>query len=305
MPCIIEKNIKIVKLLTLFCFYFLIFHHNAKADAWTQKKQSLLLITTMNILSFNSTTSLGTFNPKQRVLQAQYILYGEYGLTDGITFGGKIIANDNFLSKNNSFFYKSTHRSFGLDGGQIFGRFKIYQNNFFVISVSQLIQSPSVYKDNEASYFSIKYWQYEPKLEIGFNIKKHTFSTISFGWHGNIKNWYDEMHLDITLGHYFSSDIMFLLQFQKYIFYIKQNNKHITSNYNLINIPIYDLITKKGFSKITLSFVFNVDKNIKFGLGLFTTIQTNKAKKQNLNIDLYGGFISLWFLFGQNSSTRD
>ena len=301
MQYIIVRNIKTFLQKTYLLFvlsllYCLCICNNAKSDAWVLKKYEGLFIATINIQSFNSTTTIGEFDKNKRVLQTQYILYSEYGLTNNFTFGGKIIANDNFFTKNNSFFGKPTDRSFGLDGASVFGRYCLYQNNVMVLSVSHTIQTPSVYKENVVSYFGLKVWQYEPKIELGFNLGEDTFATITFGWHGNIKHWYAEMRLDITLGHYIMHEIMLLVNFQKYIYYIKDKEK-ANMNFNLTNIPLYDFFAKSGFAKITFSCIINLDYNAKLQLGVYTTIKSKFTKTENLNINLYGCFISFWLFF--------
>lgn len=302
MQYIIARNIKtfIFKKLYLLFIYLIyslfIITNIAKSDGWVLNKYEGLFIATINIQSFNSTTSVGEFDKNKRVLQTQYILYSEYGFTDSFTFGGKIIANDNFFTKNNIFFGKPTDRSFGLDGASIFGRYCLYQNRIMVLSLSQTIQTPSAYNENNVSYFGLKVWQYEPKIELGFNLGKDTFTTITFGWHGNIEHWYDEMRLDITFGHYIMHEMMFLINFQKYIYYIKDKDK-ANMNFNLTNIPIYDFFAKSGFAKITFSVILNLDFNAKLQLGVYTTIKSKFTKTENLNIELYGCFISFWLFF--------
>ena len=274
-------------------FIFVFNQHRLLADGWTRQKGTGLITLTSFFQQFNKTTDYGDYDDKEKIFQMQLISFLEYGLTSRITIGGKIILVDNMLTHNNTFYGKRTAQSFGLDMAQVFARFRIFKTKNFTLSFSQSIQTPSIFKKNNVSYYSLQVWQYEPRIEIGVNLTQDDFLTASFGWHGNINHWYDEMRLEIQYGHYLTKHLLFLLRFKKYIYYIKNNGKEVQANYQLINISISDIFAKTGFAKITAVLVVDVGKNTKLEFGAYSTIKTKLFKTENLNLNMKGFFIGL------------
>lgn len=280
----------------VYIFSVLIFVFSAQkssADGWTRQKGTGLITLSSFFQQFNKTTDYGDYDPNEKVFQMQLISFFEYGLTNRITIGGKVILIDNMSTKNNTFYGTRTGQSFGLDMAQIFGRFRLFKTKYFVLSFSQIVQTPSLFKKNNVSYYSLQVWQYEPRIEIGINLTLDDFLIASFGWHGNINHWYDEMRLEIEYGHYLSKHILFLLRLKKYIYYIKSNGQEVQNNYRLINISISDIFAKTGFAKITAVLVVDVGKNTKLEFGFYSTIKTKLLKTENLNLNMKGFFIGL------------
>ena len=274
-------------------FIFVFNQHRLLADGWTRQKGTGLITFTGFFQQFNKTADYGDYDEKEKVFQMQLISYLEYGLTNRITIGGKLILVDNMSTHNNKFYGKRTAQSFGLDMAQVFGRFRIFKTQNFVLSLSQTIQTPSFFKKNNVSYYSLQVWQYEPRIEIGIDLTKNDFLTASFGWHGNIQHWYDEMRLEIQYGHYLTKHLLFLLRFKKYIYYIKNSGKEVQANYQLINISISDIFAKTGFAKITAVLVADIGKNTKLEFGIYSTVKTKLFKTENLNLNMKGFFIGL------------
>ena len=121
--------------------------HNLLADGWTRPKGTGLITLTSFFQQFNKTTDYGNYDDKEKVFQMQLISFLEYGLTNRITIGGKIILVDNMLTHNNTFYGKRTGQSFGLDMAQVFARFRIFKTKNFVLSLSQSIR------------ISFRYWK--------------------------------------------------------------------------------------------------------------------------------------------------
>ena len=267
---IIHKIVVIVCVL-LFCFSIKI--SLLKADGFVQKKGEGLFISTIAFQQFNGIDTTGAYDESKKVMQMQFNEYIEYGLTKRITIGGKLIMTDSFLNSKNNWLKKAEHHTFGLDSFSLFTRIRIFQTKHFILSFYQGFQTPSWFKkDNPASYFGIRKWQYDSKLEIGINLNKKSFFTLSFGYHGNIKHWYDELRLDLMKNTFiYATDFSFA-----------------------------DLFERSGFAKFTLSFVSPINKKLSLEIGFYTTIKSKFLKTQNLNLDMQGVYFSLWYFIDKN-----
>lgn len=302
MVFIVEKDIKNLKKTAIFYILFFLllivkfvfFQNISLADGWVQPKGKGLLTGTFALQQFNGTDETGNYDKNRKIMQSQYLFYGEYGITNRITLGGKMILTDSMLNSKNSWLHKADKHSFALDSSQIFMRLKIYQNEWFVLSYGSAFQSPSVYSENEASAFSIKKWQYEQRVEIGVAIGKKDFLTMMFAYHGNIKHWYDEMHLDLTFGHYFIKELLMLIKFQKYFYIITDSDKK-KQVYGVANLPFADYFSQRGFAKLTLSLITSINEKTSFELGFYTTIKAKWLGTKNLNINMQGVYLGLWF----------
>ena len=275
-------------------YYFVINDNIVKADGFVQKKGEGLFISTIAFQQFNGVDTTGAYDESKKVMQMQFNEYFEYGFTKRITIGGKLIMTDSFLNSKNSWFKKAEHHTFGLDSFSLFTRIRIFQTKHFILSFYQGFQTPSWYKQNPASYFGLKCWQYDSKLEIGINLNKKSFFTLSFGYHGNIKHWYDELRLDLTYGHYFMPKLLMLAKFQKYVYYVKQKELRYTF-IGATDFSFADLFERNGFAKFTLSFVSPISEKLSLEVGFYTTIKSKFLKTQNLNLDMQGVYFSLWW----------
>ena len=303
MVFIVERGIKFLKKTTLyllsllFIAEILLFISSLSsislADGWVQQKGKGLFIGTFAIQQFNGNDLSGQYDKDKKIMQVQYLFYGEYGITNRITLGGKMILTDSFINSKNSWFKKADKQSFAVDNTQIFMRFQIYRNKWLVLSYGSAIQSPSVYKQNEASAFSIKRWQYEQRMELGIALGENNFFTAMFAYHGNIKHWYDEMHLDLTFGHYFIKELLMTIKFQKY-FYLINNTKKIRQAFGLTNLSLADYFSQHGFSKLTISMIASVNEKTSFEFGFYSTLKAKWLGTQYLNINMRGLYFSLW-----------
>lgn len=294
---IIHKIVVIV-----FFLFAVVFVNNSvvKADGFVQKKGEGLFISTIAFQQFNGIDTTGAYDESKKVMQMQFNEYFEYGLTKRITIGSKLIMTDSFLNSKNSWLKKAEHHTFGLDSFSLFTRIRIFQTKHFILSFYQGFQTPSWFKQgNPASYFGIRKWQYDSKLEIGINLNKKSFFTLSFGYHGNIKHWYDELRLDLTYGYYFMPKLLMLVKFQKYIYYVKDDTLKNTFIY-ATDFSFADLFEKSGFAKFTLSFVSPISEKLSLEVGFYTTIKSKFLKTQNLNLDMQGVYFSLWWFIGKN-----
>ena len=267
----------------------------AFCDGWTQEKGRGLLIFALNTSLFNGINSLGEFDESKKVLQLQPILYGEYGLMDRFTLGGKVITNYNLFSHNNSFLGRRTEHSIGLNSSSVFGRLRLFKSQYFVFSISGEIQSPSYYKDSDIAYYGLRVWQYLSKMEFGFNIFDD-FLVLTVAWQGNIKHWYNELHFELTYGHYFIPELLLLVRFQKFIYFI--SNKDKAQNIMVAEYKsVLDFLSNSGFAKISISLATNLTKNMIIEFGVYSTISAKFLKTEKLNIGMRGFFTSLWYYF--------
>ena len=266
----------------------------SRADAWVQKRGEGLAIYSINIQSHNTVNSIGQFDKSRRIQQVQHSIYGEFGLTNRLTIGGKIFATDNMLNRHNSVFSKNIKRSFGLNSGLLFTRLGLIRNSEIVaLSLVTAIETPSYYHSNIASYYGLKKWQYETRAELGININKSNFLVFGAGYHGNINHWYDEVRFDVLYGHYFIPELLFMVRFQKYVYIVKNRHKAVMS-YGKFNVSVFDFLTKSGFAKLTMSFATNVSDHVVVEFGGYSSIKSKLTFTQKLNIQLYGGFASVW-----------
>lgn len=270
---------------------------DSKADAWTQNKGNGIIIGSIEAKQFNGIDTIGRFDKNKPIHQTVFNVYGEYGITDRFTIGGKIIAVDSMQMQDNTFLSKVKNRSFALDTTQFFTRIRIFKNDFFVLSIVAQIGLPSFYKESDISYFSIKKWNYEPRIEMGFNFGKNDFLTLTAGYHRNIKHFYDEGRFELTYGHYIES-VLFMAKLQKYI-YIITNKDEMNLSYSKLSLlsSIYDYLSKSGFAKLNLSMVFPVDDKLKLEIGGYMSLKTKLLFTENLDLNLKGIYISVWYEF--------
>ena len=279
--------------------FLILFSQKSYSDAWLQKKYHGIIITSIETKQFNSTNPNGSFNDTNKVYQNLFILYGEYGITNRITLGAKIIALDNFLLNGKNIFKdKVEQRHFGLDTSLLFWRLGIItKNKYITLSIVGQFGFPSVEHNRpQISYFSIKKYSYEPRLEIGIKFNKYNIMTITGGYHGYINHWYDEVRTEIMYGHYFSDSILLMAKFQKF-FYVIKSSKTAQTTYVNLNTSVFDFLANTGFAKFTLSLATSITKNTTLEFGAYTSIRSKLIKTKNLHLKMYGFYISCWFKF--------
>ena len=281
----------------LFFFIFTFIHSIcekiAKSDGWTQDKGHGIFIATLGMQSFNNTNSLGQYDKNNKIYQSIFNLYGEYGITNRFTIGGKIIAIDNMIMKDNKFFNKLEKSSAGLDILAFFTRMKIIRNNTIAFSLAFQIQAPSLYHTNEASCFSIRKWSYEFRPELGINLTDKDFLTFTAGYHRNINYWYDEIRFELLYGHYFTNNFLVMLRLQKYI-YIIHSYKEANKIYSKRSVSINDYLSNSGFAKITLSTAIILNEKYTMEVGFYSSIKSKIFFTKKLGLGLVGCYVSIW-----------
>ena len=282
------------KYITVFISFHLsviiIFFKTANADGWLQKKGHGLFISSFSLQSFyGKNTDNNEFDKNKSVLQSVLNLYGEYGLTNRITIGTKIIGINNDIYNRRNFLSKTDGNSIGVDTMNVFARFGIIRNNDIInFSITSQIGAPNLYSKDQ-SYFSIHCWSYESRAELGLNLTKNDFFTLSVGWHSNINYWYDEIQTNAVFGHYFIPEFLVIAQFQKYV-YVTKNAMHADDSF-------YNTIAQLGFAKASLSFVVSISNNCMFEMGFYSSIRSRVTFTQKLNLHLRGVYTSIWWLF--------
>ena len=285
------------KTLCIILFIDIFFANSSFADGWVQNKGNGIIIPTISFQSFYGIDSTGSFDKNKRIFQNIFNLYGEYGISNRITIGAKIIAVENFLNKNSSPFSSRKARSFGLDTSNIFTRIGIIRNNEHIaVSIVGQLGFPSAYKANEVSYYAVKCWSYETRLELGINVSPNIFSTMTAGYHGNINHWYDEVRAEILFGYYIYKQILFMARFQKY-FYVIKNKTAMNEDYSFLKVSVYDFLSKSGFAKFTLSLAIPLDKHNTFEFGFYSSFKDKLFNTQKLDLHLTGFYTSLWITF--------
>ena len=283
-------------------FTFIIYHLFSTitySDAWLQKKNKGLFITTIATQQFNSLSANGTYNHNNKVYQNLLLLYSEYGLTNRLTLGAKVIALDSFLLNGKSMFKNSVKdRTFGLDTADLFLRIGIIRNHkYVVLSLVTLFSFPSIEHNRpKISYFSLKKYAYEARLEFGLKFNKSNYATITTGYHRYINNWYDEARLEMLYCHYFLENLYMMARFQK-IFYIITNKNTAARGYNALNNSVFDFFSKTGFAKFTLSFATTITKHTALEFGFYATVKSKLLRTSQLDLNLYGIFTSFWYQF--------
>ena len=297
MDSIIESVIKKTITYIFFCIIITLFCKQVIADVWTQKKNEGILIATVEEKTLKGIDDNGIFDKDKTITQNTLNIYGEYGLSKRMTIGGKILIVDSMMTKNNRILDIATERAVALDTSQIFARIGLIKKKHFALSVSTFIGAPSLYSDSALnSYFSIKKWSYEPKIEIGINFNKYHFLTLTCGYHRNIDHWYDEIRFELTYG-YKIEKLLFMLRLQKYVYITTNKEQEQQEILSAQNITIYDFFIQSGFAKLTASIVFPLDKKLKMEIGLFSSLKTKLLFTEDMNVDIYGIYVSLWKKF--------
>ena len=285
------------KTLCLILFVDIFFSNLSFADGWVQNKGNGIIIPTISFQSFYGIDNTGNFDKNKRIFQNIFNLYGEYGITSRITLGAKIIAVENFLNKNSNPFSSRKARSFGLDTANIFTRIGLIRHSEIIaLSIVGQLGFPSAYKSNEVSYYAVKCWSYETRLELGVNISPNIFSTITAGYHGNIHHWYDEVRAELVVGYYIYKQILLMARLQKY-FYIIKNKTEMNEDYSFLKVSIYDFLSKSGFAKFTLSIAIPLDKQNTLEFGFYSSFKDKLFQTQKLDLHLTGFYTSLWITF--------
>ena len=292
-----NKNLNklfICEILCLLNINNFLYSNPATANGWVQNKGEGIIIPSIRFQSFYGIDTVGNFDKNKRIFQNIFQIYGEYGISNRVTLGTKIIAVENFLNKNSSPFSARQARSFGLDTSNIFTRIGIIRHNERIaLSVVGQLGFPSAYKVNEVSYYAVKCWSYETLLELGLNISSNIFSTASIGYHDNIHYWYDEVRAEILLGFYLYRQILFIARFQKY-FYVIKNKTAMNEDYSFLKVSAYDFLSKSGFAKFTLSLAIPLDNRNTFEIGFYSSFKDKLFNTQKLDLHLTGFYASLW-----------
>ncbi len=262
---------------------------HAYAEGWLQPKGQGIFISSFSIQSFYGKNSSNAFDKKTNVLQSVLNLYGEYGLTRRITVGAKVIGVNNDVYHGKNFINNIDSRSFGVDTINVFTRLGIIRHNDIVaFSIASQIGAPNI-RSNDAPYFDIHCWSYETRAELGLNLTKNDFLTIDVGLHANINYWYDEVRTNITFGHYFIPELLFIARFQKYAYIIKNTTGRDSS--------IFDIIAQSGFAKASFSFVAALSKRCMLEVGFYSSIKSGITFTKELDLHLRGMYTSIWWSF--------
>ena len=288
----------ILKVCFCFCAVFIANFRIVVADAFLQKRGDGIFIPSFWFQSMNSLEN-GKFIDSKKVYQEMLNLYAEYGLTNRITIGAKVIAIASNIAKVKNFgLGKVGTTDFALDTTQLFTRIGIIRrSDIIALSFVGAIWLPSYHKYREINYFSISRWSYEAKIELGLNITKNNFMTATLGWHSYINHTFDEIRAELLYGFWFlPNSLLFMLRFQE-IFYVKKATRSTTYGSGIEGRSVYDFALPAKFAKLTLSVATPVGKNTMLEVGAFTSIKSKYLLTENSQINLTGGYIGFWYNF--------
>ena len=281
---------------TFFSFLNTIYCNFSFGEGWLQPKNHGIFISSYEMRSFIGTDFTGQYNDEIKFTQGVLNLYGEYGLSNRVTFVGKVIAVDSMFVDEKLFLGDVKQRSLGIDSLNALLRIGIIKNNETVaLSFVTGLGSPSLYKKNFASQFAIRRYKQISGLELGINISKNAFVTVSTSYYLNIKHWYNELRFEAMYGHFFLDSILFMVRFQKFIYYVKKD--FASADYAEISSSTFDFLANSGFAKINFSLAVPITKRWTFEFGVYSTIKSKLIKTEQLGMHMRGGYVSLWLEF--------
>lgn len=267
----------------------------ALSDGWTQPKNHGFFITSYEMRSFKGLDIGGKFNDSLDFAQSVLNLYGEYGLSKRVTLVGKVIAIDSMFVDEKLFLGNVKQRSIGLDTFNTLLRVGVIRNNTLALSIVGGFGTPSAYKQKISSQFAIKKYKQISGIELGLNLSESDFFTLTLNYHINIKHWYNEFRIEAVYGHFFLENILFMVRFQKFIYYISKEFKN--ENYNPLDSSVFDYLSNSGFAKITFSIAMPISKYSTFEFGFYSSIKSKITKTSELGMKMKGIYASIWLEF--------
>lgn len=270
--------------------------HIAVADTVNQKKHHGIFVVTNEMRCFRGIDASGKYSKDIQYTQDVVNLYGEYEMTNRVTVMAKIIGVYSMLMDQHWFAGRVKARSIGLDEANVAIKTSLFRSSrYFKLSAIVGFSSPSVYKANEASQFAIRTYKQISGLELGL-FGEYDFFIISSNYHWNIDYWYNEIRLECVYGHHFTDNILFIIRFQKFFSYVYDNNRKM-KNANSIDNNVFNYYLRHGFTKLTVSFAFQLLQNITCEIGAYSTIKTKFLRTQDFNLNMTGIYMSIWIKF--------
>ena len=270
--------------------------HIAVADTVNQKKHHGIFVVTNEMRCFRGIDASGKYSKDIQYTQDVLNLYGEYEMTNRVTVMAKIIGVYSMLMDKHWFAGRVKARSIGLDEANVAIKTSLLRSSgYFKLSAIVGFSSPSVYKANEASQFAIRTYKQISGLELGL-FGEYDFFIISSNYHWNIDYWYNEIRFECVYGHHFTDNILFMIRFQKFFSYVYDNNRKM-KNANSIDNNVFNYYLRHGFTKLTVSFAFQLLQNITCEIGAYSTIKTKFLRTQDFNLNMTGIYMSIWIKF--------
>ncbi|GJL94825.1 MAG: hypothetical protein DHS20C05_12300 [Hyphococcus sp.] len=202
------KNSSQVVLTTL--FFCALSPQASNASPWPQPHKRFLLISRTDY--FNA--DLGKINTINGLVEGRFQktsadLYLEYGLTQKITLGGKIIYSQNWLSRGNN-----VERANGFSEIEIFGQYNLLQTTRGSGSVKVAITKPSDFQSGQRPGLQSRGYDVTASVLYGHNISTDPvkiFATIETGFKKRFSDSSDQIEGQATLGIEPSDKWLFLL----------------------------------------------------------------------------------------------
>ncbi len=201
--------------------------------------------------------------------------YVEYGLLDWVTIGG---------STSLQSISQSSDDNFGIGDTDIFARFKVYEDNGFVFSLSPLIKFPALADKKEVPTIASGQYHAELRANAGYGFKafdiKH-FATLSAGPRVRMGSSDNQLRFDAAYG---------IKPDDKWMFLLKSSG--ILSE-NLPDISARSIKTGNDHHliKTQISGVYNLSESTSLEVGAFTDVYSRNTS------DGDGILFSVWRRF--------
>ncbi len=170
----------------------------ADASPWPRTNGELFVITRADYFTANLSSGDETANIQDKFERLDTNTYIEYGLTDSITIGGKVVYGTSWISRPTGM-----QSAAGFSEAQIFGQVGVFQTPSHVGSLRASVVRPSRFSAGARAELASSAYDLELAALYGRNIitgSTKVFSAADVGFRKRLGDAADQIRANITIG---------------------------------------------------------------------------------------------------------